>query len=269
MHAYLLRRNEKHYSQATFTPFGDAGPGFAFIDPDDPDSDDHIDAMLAGVFVPWDNASPAVCEFLSELQCTVTKEMSTKLFHRDFIQLFKSIPETIAFLVSCRLYGHYRMLSKLDNDTYIRVLFDIVDIAFQTHSPLPRWKYATQLMLEKGKGPAIENLRIIQLLEADMNWLLRFLWGRKLELHALQEGAYNEAQFASPGKLCQSAILNKVLFFDLLRQSRSYGALMDNDATAAFDRVLPALCVVTCRQLGMPKEAQRFFFKLLRQRSLR
>jgi len=40
---------------------------------------------------------------------------------------------------------------------------------------------------------------------------------------------------------------------------------MDNDATAAFDRVLPALCVVTCRQLGMPKAAQRFFFRILRQ----
>ena len=40
---------------------------------------------------------------------------------------------------------------------------------------------------------------------------------------------------------------------------------MDNDATAAFDHVLPALCVVTCRQLGMPKAAQRCFFKILRQ----
>lgn len=40
---------------------------------------------------------------------------------------------------------------------------------------------------------------------------------------------------------------------------------MNNDATAAFDRVLPALCVITCRQLGMPKSAQRFFLKVLRQ----
>ena len=120
-------------------------------------------------------------------------------------------------------------------------------------------------MLEKGKGPAIENLRIMQLLEADMNWLLHFLWGKQLDRHALDAGIYNDAQFASPGKLCQSAIVNKVLFFDLLRQKRQFGALADNDATAAFDRVLPALCVVTCRQLGMPKSAQCFFFKLLRQ----
>lgn len=162
-------------------------------------------------------------------------------------------------------YGHYRVLSQMEDETIISVLFNILNIAFRTHSPLLRWKHATQLMLEKGKGPAIENLRIIQLLEADMNWLLRFLWGRKLDRHAMDAGVYNEAQFASPGKLCQSAIVNKVIFFDILRQTRQYGALMDNDATAAFDRVLPALCVVTCRQLGMPKSAQRFFFRILRQ----
>ena len=265
VHEYLLKRNKKHYSQATYTTFGDRGPGFKYIDPDDPESDTYIDDMLNGVFEPWETASPYLREWLQALRCTVEKEMDTTLHLADFISLFKSIPESTASSVSGLHYGHYKTLSKHENSTFIEVLFDIVNLAFQTHSPLPRWRLATQLMLEKGKGPAIENLRIIQLLEADMNWLLRFLWGRKLNYHAQAEGAYNENQFAVPGKLCCSAILNKVLFFDLMRQTRQCGALMDNDATAAFDRVLPALCVVTCRQLGMPREAQRFFFRILRQ----
>lgn len=46
IHAYLLCRNDKHYSQATFTTFGDAGPGFQFIDPNNEESDQHIDEML-------------------------------------------------------------------------------------------------------------------------------------------------------------------------------------------------------------------------------
>ena len=32
-------------------------------------------------------------------------------------------------------YGHYKVLSKLSDDTYIRVLFEIVEIAFLKHSP--------------------------------------------------------------------------------------------------------------------------------------
>ena len=71
IHEYLLKRNEKHFSQATFTTFGDAGPGFQFIDPANPDSDAHIDAMLEGVFEPWEGASPNVREFLRELKCTI------------------------------------------------------------------------------------------------------------------------------------------------------------------------------------------------------
>ena len=248
------------------TQFGDAGPGFTYIDPANPESDAHIDAMLAGAFEPWDSASHNVREFLQELRSTIEKELDTRLFLEDFKQLFKMIPMNTASSVSGLHYGHYKVLSKMKDDTNISVLFDLVNIAFTAHSPLPRWRHATQLMLEKGKGPAIENLRIIQLLEADMNWLLRFLWGKKLDRHALAAGVYNDAQFASPGKLCQSAILNKVIFFDLLRQTRQYGALLDNDAMAAFDRVLPALCVITCRQLGMPKDAQRWYIPRQRRR---
>ena len=136
--------------------------------------------MLAGVFEPLESASPAALDFLQELKCVVTAEMNVQLHLKDFKQLFKTIPENTASSVSGLHYGHYRVLSKQEDDTYIGVLFDILDIAFNTHSPLPRWQHSTQVMLEKGKGPAIENLRIIQLLEADMNWLLRFLWGRQL-----------------------------------------------------------------------------------------
>lgn len=72
-------------------------------------------------------------------------------------------------------------------------------------------------------------------------------------------------QIHSPLPRWKHATQLKVLYFDILRQMRHSGALMDNDATAAFDWVLPALCVITCQQLGMPKDAQRFFFRVLRQ----
>ena len=40
--------------------------------------------------------------------------------------------------------------------------------------------------------------------------------------------------------------------------------MTDNDNAAAFDRVLPALSIVTCRRLGLPKSAAIFLFTLLR-----
>lgn len=115
LHAYLLKRNERHFGQATYTTFGDAGPGFHFIDLANPESDTHIDAMLEGVFDPWDSASPYVKEFLSELKCTITKELDTKLYLSDFIQLCKSIHENTSSSVSGLHYVHYWVLSKLED----------------------------------------------------------------------------------------------------------------------------------------------------------
>ena len=76
-------------------------------------------------------------------------------------------------------------------------------------------------MLDNGKGVYIENLRIIQLLEADLNFMLGFIWSKQLNQAAAWEGLFDSSQYALPGKTCNSAVLMKVLFFDLLRQTHS------------------------------------------------
>jgi hypothetical protein len=74
-------------------------------------------------------------------------------------------------------------------------------------------------MLERGKGRFIENLRIIQLCEADLNFVLHVIWGYRMIQHAKKHRALSSSQFAIPGETCNNAVLNKVLFFDLSRQS--------------------------------------------------
>jgi len=39
--------------------------------------------------------------------------------------------------------------------------------------------------------------------------------------------------------------------------------MINNDGQVAFDRVLPALSIVTCRRLGLPDTTAKFIFKLL------
>jgi hypothetical protein len=123
---------------------------------------------------------------------------------------------------------------------------------------------ASQVMLEKGKGRYIENLRIIQLCEADLNFVLHVLWGNRLIRRACKHKALNPSQFALPGQTCNNAVLNKVLFFDLSRQTLSPGVLTDFDAKAAFDRVITGLSVATCKRVGLPIIAGHFMFHLLK-----
>jgi len=65
-------------------------------------------------------------------------------------------------------------------------------------------------MIEKGKGNFIEHLRIIQLFEADLNFVLHLIWGNRMIRNAQREQVLNDSQYSLPGQTCQSAIWNKV-----------------------------------------------------------
>jgi hypothetical protein len=131
------------------------------------------------------------------------------------------------------------------------------------HLLLNRWKRESQVMLEKGKGTFVENLRIIQLCEADLNFILHVLWGHHLIRNAKSQNSLDAAQYALPGQTCNNAVLHKNLFLDLSRQSLTPGVMTDFDATAAFDRVLSGISIVTCQCLGLPKTAGIFIYNLL------
>jgi len=113
-------------------------------------------------------------------------------------------------------------------------------------------------MLEKGKDPFIENLCIIQLCEADLNFILYVVWGHHLIRHAKRHNALDHTQYAIPGQTCNNAVLNKVLFFDLSRQSLTPRILSDFDATAAFDCVIAGHSIITCQRVGLPRTAGIF-----------
>ncbi len=141
----------------------------------------------------------------------------------------------------------------------------VINISIRTSTPLRRWQQCSQIMLDKGKGIFIENLRIIQLCEADLNFVLNIIWGKRLIQNAMKNKQRNESQYALSGVTCNSAVWNKLLYCDFLHQTISPGFMTDYDATAAFDRVLHAMAVITGKRLGIPDNANMFLFKLLQQ----
>jgi len=94
--------------------------------------------------------------------------------------------------------------------------------------------------------------------------VLHSIWGHHLIRHATNNKALNNSQYAVPGQTCNNAVLNKVLFCDLSRQTLSPGILTNFDATAAFDRVIAGLSIITCKRLGLPLVAGYFMFNLLK-----
>ena len=65
-----------------------------------------------------------------------------------------------------------------------------------------RLAHALKLMLEKVQGkPRVSRLRVIHLLEADYNFVLRTMWGRRLVWKAKDNKHFMGAQQAQPGRL--------------------------------------------------------------------
>ena len=59
------------------------------------------------------------------------------------------------------------------------------------------------------------------------------------------------------------AVLDKVLTFDLFRQTKTNGANGDADATGCFDRIIPPESQLSCRRWGVPKKAAKMITTVL------
>ena len=112
-------------------------------------------------------------------------------------------------------------------------------------------------MLEKEPGnPTISKLQVIQLLEADMNFVFCLLCGQRLVHNALSHNALSQRNFGSrPGVRVHSALPLKTISYDYLRYTGQNAIIFDNDAKACFDRIILSLGLMAKEQLGMPATA--------------
>ncbi len=201
----------------------------------------------------------------SGIKTTHASRIDTHISLEDFKQYYHHRKEKTASSYSGRHMGHYKVIAEMANynETVAMIIITIINISLITSRPLQQWKRSVQVMLEKGKGHYVENLRIIQLCEADLNFVLNIIWGYRLVRNAQKAHQLNSSQYANPGQTCHSAVWNKTLYCDLMRQTLSAGIMTDYDATAAFDRVLHAMSIITCRRLGLPQGACMFMYHLL------
>ena len=69
---------------------------------------------------------------------------------------------------------------------------------------------------------------------------------------------------ARPNWRAISAVLLKVVTYDLIRQLKISAALFNNDAVGAYDRTLAILAAISGRRLGLPESAAKLHLAILR-----
>jgi hypothetical protein len=114
-------------------------------------------------------------------------------------------------------------------------------------------------MLEKILGvPRINKLRIIQLLEADLNQVLRSAFARNISKLAQETpGIISKHQYRRSHQMCLTPVLNKLLTVQLLIQKKTNKIVFDNDAKGCYDHIISGIALAALSRIGYSKNSMR------------
>ena len=271
IHEKIIDQNIAHYSKAENSPLGIGTPLYKKIGPHG--TSPFCDRVLQGQLNFQDMQDIPMQETLELLQATLYPPstspssssgttISIDLNHDDYTKIFSKWAEKTTTSPSGRHLGHYKAI--LQSPELIQYHCIMSSLPLQFGFAPERWTKAFQIMLEKKPGnPLIHRLRGIIILEADFNWVLRLIWGKRLFQRASASNFLMNAQQAKPGNQSITAALNKVLAYDILRVTKRQGGSFDNDAEGCYDRIVPPHAMICCRRMGLPKSSATMLTQIL------
>ena len=198
-------------------------------------------------------------EALADEVAMINKDVSEE----DFWFYFRRKDESTESSLSGRHIGHYKAI--LGHEDLVGLHVATMNIGLRTGQALERWKKTISVMLEKDKGqPKLHRLRIIQLFEVDLNFLLSLVFGHRLMKFARKHCRLNESQYGSISeKQAQLVVLNKVLTYNRIRLTHQDAATSKFDAAANYDMILPVLAMIACQRLRLTKNPENLLYNSL------
>jgi negative regulator of replication initiation len=268
----LLERNEKHFAQSNGTDFTKQHVIQAL--------GRHGEGGQAGLDeLDVQELSKATAQLIQKLKQYRLKEINTRLVEEEITSGFKHWREGTSTSPSGRDLSRYKAIfaptaQKQDHDEEMseqeqaestehigekvaEVITLLLNLCAQEGIALDRWLKIYNTMLEKIVGmDRIDKLRVIHIMEADLNLLLGILFGRRLTNNAESNNCLGDLQWgARKGKQCIDVVLLKQLTYEIARMTRTDITTFDNDAKSCYDRIVMSYALHRCQQLGMPVKA--------------
>ena len=149
----------------------------------------------------------------------------------------------------------------------LKVIHGIIEIARKYGIILDRWKKTVTTLMEKDAGrPKIHRMRAIHIIEADVQFLTKLFYCKKLMNKAEAISAITDQQYGGrKNKMAQSAVINKLLYYGIVHQQLMQAAFMDDDARNCYDRIITALSAVELRAWGQSYQEAEFSIEFLQQ----
>ena len=214
--------------------------------------------VLAGTYSypeGFEQATRELCEACAEIRLGVpSRSVETKISHADWSARWATSKEKISSSESGLHFGHYKAAARSPIASHLHALK--TSLALKRGFALSRWSRGLSVMLEKMYGCTLVNkLRAILLMEADFNFSNKMIYGVRMLDNVRKHGWMPEEVYSEKGKTADDGSLAKVLFYDIVRQSRVSAGLSSIDAANCYDSIAHAIASLVFQAFGVPEEA--------------
>ena len=120
--------------------------------------------------------------------------------------------------------------------------------------PFPNWAFPKVLAISCGcdawNGPWCSKItpppnHSTTLLKLDKNQALRLIYALQLSHLAKDKDLFSDMQYGSrAGCMCSTPVINKIISYDLLRQTKMPGTTLDINALSCFDHIIQSLALL-------------------------
>jgi hypothetical protein len=177
-------------------------------------------------------------------------DISSRISLADFVSAIKVWNEKTSTSPSGRHLGHYKLLVKTYEDKeskaelqeaareILQLMVDIMDLASDRGFTLNRWTKVINVMIYKQIGVyLVHRLRVIHLFEADCNFIIGTILGRRAMYSGVDNKTLHPRQWAQPGRQYSDVVVLRELTLAIAKLTKTPLAGFENDASACYDRI--------------------------------
>jgi hypothetical protein len=267
VHREYLQRNRRHFTnQADGTPWaiyplskvGTRATQFK------------IDAMPDGscIRLPADTflETSIILDILQTTDIPLASNISASVSLEDFVNTIQVWNEQTSTSPSGRHLGHYTLLVSVFQDklakpalkekaeAILQLLVSMLNLSNTKGFALDHWKTVVNVMIYKKPGVyLIDQLRVIHLFEADYNFMIGFIFGRRALYSGVAQHTLHPSQWAQPGRQCADVVVMRELTLSMAHMLKIELGGFENDAAACYDRILMNMMGAAIERMGVPE----------------
>jgi hypothetical protein len=236
---FLLKRNKCHLQQiemeegpSTKPPISDLYKRFG-VNP-------KVDELLAsGEFTSKHPISPEMADWMRCVHRSNHEDsvpVQGCMTKKQFQEAFCNANEKVSSGGSGLHYTLWKVMAAQDD--MAEFLCIMISLPFMYGFACKRWLHGIDVMSEKKKGVRlIHMLRIIRLIEADLNTALKFYFASRMTANAERDGLTDKQWGGRKNRSSVDAAMLKLLVFKCARIKKATVAITMYDLVACFDRM--------------------------------